>query len=160
MKSDAITVTTALIVAFALFVIYTRFKNWLDSNVPIFFYVILIAFMKSVDGTVPLWLMLTAFALGLVLRFEFMNVTFAPHGRLTFATPYWAWNPHAVLPPSLYQEATLRLNTASSSVRPLDSMSSRINCKSAGETEDSHLWPSRRWRFMAGRKKRRSFTGT
>ena len=77
MKSDAITVTTALIVAFALFVIYTRFKNWLDSNVPIFFYVILIAFMKSVDGTVPLWLMLTAFALGLVSRFEFMNVTFA-----------------------------------------------------------------------------------
>jgi hypothetical protein len=76
-KSDALTVTTALIVAFALFVIYTRFKNWLDSNVPIFFYVILIAFMKSVDGDVPLWLMLTAFALGLVLRFEFMNVTFA-----------------------------------------------------------------------------------
>ncbi len=77
LKSDALTVTTALIVAFALFVIYTRFKNWLDSNVPIFFYVILIAFMKSVDGTVPLWLMLAAFALGLVLRFEFMNVTFA-----------------------------------------------------------------------------------
>src|SRR5579862_1706807 len=77
MKSDAITVTTALIVAFALFVIYTRFKNWLDSNVPIFFYVILIAFMKSVEGDVPLWLMLTGFALALVLRFEFMNVTFA-----------------------------------------------------------------------------------
>src|ERR1700693_1665737 len=77
MKTDALTVTTALIIAFALFVIYTRFKNWLDSNVPIFFYVILIAYMKSVDGTVPLWLMLAAFALGLVLRFEFMNVTFA-----------------------------------------------------------------------------------
>jgi hypothetical protein len=76
-KSDALTVTTALIIAFALFVIYTRFKNWLDSNVPIFFYVILIAFMKSVDGDVPLWLMLTSFALALVLRFEFMNVTFA-----------------------------------------------------------------------------------
>ena len=77
MKTDALTVTTALIIAFALFVIYTRFKNWLDSNVPIFFYVILIAYVKSIDGTVPLWLMLTAFALGLVLRFEFMNVTFA-----------------------------------------------------------------------------------
>jgi hypothetical protein len=77
LKSDAITVSTALIVAFALFVIYTRLKNWLDSNVPIFFYVILIAFMKSVDGDVPLWLMLAAFALGLVLRFEFMNVNFA-----------------------------------------------------------------------------------
>jgi hypothetical protein len=77
--SEGITVTTALIVAFALFVIYTRFKNWLDSNVPIFFYVVLIAFMESplVEGTVPLWLMLTAFALGLVLRFEFMNVTFS-----------------------------------------------------------------------------------
>jgi len=76
-KSDALTVTTALIIAFALFVIYTRFNNWHDSNVPIFFYVSLIAFMKSVDGNVPLWLMLTAFALALVLRFEFMNVTFA-----------------------------------------------------------------------------------
>jgi hypothetical protein len=30
-----------------------------------------------VDGDVPLWLMLTSFALALVLRFEFMNVTFA-----------------------------------------------------------------------------------
>jgi hypothetical protein len=77
MTTDALNVTTALIVAFALFVIYTRFKNWLDSNVPIFFYVILIAYMKAVEGTVPLWLMLTAFALALVLRFEFMNVTFA-----------------------------------------------------------------------------------
>ena len=76
-KSDPITVTTALIIAFALFVIYTRLKNWLDSNVPIFFYVILIAFMKSVDGSVPLWLMLTGFALALVLRFEFMNLNFA-----------------------------------------------------------------------------------
>jgi hypothetical protein len=77
MSTDALNVTTALIVAFALFVIYTRFKNWLDSNVPIFFYVVLIAYMKSVDGNVPLWLMLTGFALALVLRFEFMNVTFA-----------------------------------------------------------------------------------
>jgi hypothetical protein len=77
MTTDALNVTTALIVAFALLVIYTRLKNWLDSNVPIFFYVILIAYMKAVEGTVPLWLMLTAFALALVLRFEFMNVAFA-----------------------------------------------------------------------------------
>jgi hypothetical protein len=76
-NSDAINVTTALIVAFGLFVIYTRFKNWLDSNVPIFFYVILIAFVESFGVEVPLWLMLTSFALGLVLRFEFMNVPFA-----------------------------------------------------------------------------------
>ena len=77
MGSQALSVTTALIVAFGLFVIYTRFKNWLDSNVPIFFYVILIAYMKSIDGDVPLWLMLTSFALALLLRFEFMNVAFS-----------------------------------------------------------------------------------
>ena len=77
MGSEALSVTTALIVAFGLFVIYTRFKNWLDSNVPIFFYVILIAYMKSIDGDVPLWLMLTSFALALLLRFEFMNVAFS-----------------------------------------------------------------------------------
>jgi|SRR5215472_5198425 hypothetical protein len=75
-KSDATTVTAALIIAFALFVIYTRFKNWLDSNVPIIFYVVLLAFMKSVDGDVPLWLMLAGFAMALLLRFEFMNPTF------------------------------------------------------------------------------------
>ncbi len=75
-KSDALTVTTALIVAFALFVVYTRLKNWLDSNVPIIFYVTLLAFMKSVDGDVPLWLMFVAFSLGLMLRFEFMNMPF------------------------------------------------------------------------------------
>lgn len=75
-KSDALTVTTALVVAFALFVVYTRLKNWLDSNIPIFFYIILLAFMKSVDGDVPLWLMLAGLALALVLRFEFMNITF------------------------------------------------------------------------------------
>jgi hypothetical protein len=76
LKSDALTVTTALIVAFALFVVYIRLRNWLDSNIPIFFYVTLVAFMKSVEGDVPIWLMFTAFALGLMLRFEFMNAAF------------------------------------------------------------------------------------
>lgn len=74
--ANAYTVTTGLMIVFALFVAFTRIKNWLDSNVPIFFYVILIAFMRSVEGTVPLWLILTSFALGLTLRFEFMNPLF------------------------------------------------------------------------------------
>jgi len=74
--ANAYSVTTVLMIAFALFVIYTRLKNWLDSNVPIFFYVIMIIFMRSVEGNVPLWLILLSFALGLTLRFEFMNPFF------------------------------------------------------------------------------------
>src|SRR5271170_8509549 len=69
------TVTTALMVAFAVFVIYVRMKNWLDSNVPLIFYLILVIYMRSVDGIVPLWLILAGFGLTMVLRFEFMNPT-------------------------------------------------------------------------------------
>ena len=72
-RATPYTVTTALLVAFALFVIYIRVKNWLDSNVPLFFYVLMIAYMRAVGGLVPLWLIFTGFALTLMLRFEFMN---------------------------------------------------------------------------------------
>jgi hypothetical protein len=67
------TVTTALMVAFALFVIYVRLKNWLDSNVPLIFYLILVIYMQAVDGIVPVWLILAGFGLTMILRFEFMN---------------------------------------------------------------------------------------
>jgi hypothetical protein len=69
------TVTTALMVAFALFIIYVRMKNWLDSNVPLIFYVILVIYMQAVDGIVPLWLILASFGLTMILRFEFINPT-------------------------------------------------------------------------------------
>ena len=72
-KATPYTVTTALMVAFALFVIYVRTKNWLDSNIPLFFYVLMIGYMRAVDGIVPLWLMLAGLALTMLLRFEFMN---------------------------------------------------------------------------------------
>jgi hypothetical protein len=74
--SNAESVTTGLMAAFALFVIYSRFKNWLESNVPILFYIALIAYMKAVDGAVPLWLSLAGFGCALTLRFEFMNEVF------------------------------------------------------------------------------------
>jgi hypothetical protein len=67
------TVTTALLVAFALFIIYVRIKNWMDSNVPLFFYVLMLAYMRAVDGSVPLWLIFSGFAMTLFLRFEFIN---------------------------------------------------------------------------------------
>jgi hypothetical protein len=65
-------VSLGLLILFGLFVAYTRLKNWLHSNIPIFFYVLLIAYMRD-DGSVPLWLIFTGFALALILRFEFMN---------------------------------------------------------------------------------------
>ena len=73
---DAISVTTGLVAVFGLFVIYTRLKNWLESNVPILFYIALISYMKAIDGPVPLWLSLTGFGCALIMRFEFMNEFF------------------------------------------------------------------------------------
>ncbi len=79
MQTNAFTVTTGLLVAFALFVIFTRFKNWLDSNVPIIFYISLAVYSRSLgadDSKVPLWLMLGGVICALMLRFEFMNAFF------------------------------------------------------------------------------------
>jgi hypothetical protein len=75
-RATPYTVTTALMCAFALFVIYIRSRNWLDSNVPLFFYVLMIAYMRAVEGAVPLWLIFAGFGMTLLLRFEFMNPTF------------------------------------------------------------------------------------
>jgi hypothetical protein len=76
-RADTLGVTTALLLAFALFVLYTRFKNWLDSNIPIFFYILLVVFINSVQNDVSHLLVYGTFALGLLLRFEFMNTTAA-----------------------------------------------------------------------------------
>jgi hypothetical protein len=76
MLSNASSVTAVLLIAFGLFVMYTQWKNWFDSNLPIIFYVVFFAFMQSVDGTVPFWLICAGFGLTLVLRFEFMNNAF------------------------------------------------------------------------------------
>jgi len=77
MSGNAFSVTTALMVAFAAFVAYIRMKNWLDSNVPIFFYVLMLAYARYFgDNKVPLTLILIGFALTLLLRFEFMSQFF------------------------------------------------------------------------------------
>ena len=73
---NASQVTLALLVAFGLFVVYTRLKNWFDSNVPIIFYVLLILYMQANDGAVPFWLICAGCAFALILRFEFMNSAF------------------------------------------------------------------------------------
>ena len=72
-SSDATTVTTGLLVAFAILVIFIRTKNWLDSNLPLFFYAVMIAYTRAVDSRVPILLILVGLGLSLLLRFEFMN---------------------------------------------------------------------------------------
>jgi hypothetical protein len=74
--SNAANVTTVLMAVLALYVIYTRFKNWLESNVPIFYYIFLIIYMRAVEGSVPMWLSLAGMGCALILRFEFMNEIF------------------------------------------------------------------------------------
>ena len=74
--SNAASVTTVLMAVLALYVIYTRIKNWLESNVPIFYYVFLVIYMRAVEGTVPIWLSLAGLCCALILRFEFLNAVF------------------------------------------------------------------------------------
>ena len=75
--SNASSVTAVLLIAFGVFVMYTQWKNWFDSNLPIIFYVVFFSFMQSIDaGVVPFWLIIAGFGMTLVLRFEFMNTGF------------------------------------------------------------------------------------
>ena len=48
--SNASSVTAVLLIAFGVFVMYTQWKNWFDSNLPIIFYVVFFGFMQSIDG--------------------------------------------------------------------------------------------------------------
>jgi hypothetical protein len=67
-------VTTMLFIAFAVFVMYTRLKGWLDSNIPIFFYLIMVVYANTGGDRVPPIVVYVGFGLALLLRFEFMNM--------------------------------------------------------------------------------------
>lgn len=66
-------VTTIALIAGALIVIYTRARKWLDSNVPLFYYAIMIAYTNTLEGRLSPWVIYAGLALALLLRFEFMN---------------------------------------------------------------------------------------
>ncbi|MGI8743517.1 MAG: hypothetical protein ACR2NN_13295 [Bryobacteraceae bacterium] len=77
-------ITTALLVAFACLVIYTRLKGWLESNIPILFYLAMIVYTNALQGEMPPWVYL-GFGFALLLRFEFMSggfTTFLKIGEL------------------------------------------------------------------------------
>ena|ERR1700681_4064729 len=71
-RATPFSITTALLVAFACFVIYTRLKNWIDSNISIMFYLAMIVYTNALQGEMPPWVYL-GFGLALILRFEFMS---------------------------------------------------------------------------------------
>lgn len=67
-------VTTALLVVGALFVVYTRMRNWFDTNVPLLYYGLMIVYTNALDGLLSPWVVYLGIALALLLRFEFMNL--------------------------------------------------------------------------------------
>jgi len=80
--ANTYSVTSVLVAAFALFVIYVRLKNWLQSSIPVLFYIVAIAYMRSIEGSVPFWLLATGCGLTLLLRFEFMGERFVAFVKL------------------------------------------------------------------------------
>jgi hypothetical protein len=80
--STPYTVTTTLLAAFAVFVIFIRLKGWIDSNIPLIFYLATITYMRAIQGAVPVWLICAGFGLTLLLRFEFMNPSFIRVARV------------------------------------------------------------------------------
>jgi len=73
MQITIYTFTTTLLMVFALFVMYTRMKNWLESNIPIMFYVIMIAWVKTYADTLSALPLYVGLGLACLLRFEFMG---------------------------------------------------------------------------------------
>ncbi len=75
MQITVYTFTTSLLMIFAVFVLYTRTKNWLESNVPIMFYIIMIGWVKTYADQIPALPLYIGLGLALMLRFEFMGKT-------------------------------------------------------------------------------------
>ena len=76
MEITVYTFTTSLLMIFAVFVLYTRTKNWLESNVPILFYLLMIAWVKAYADRVPALPLYIGLGIALMLRFEFMGKAF------------------------------------------------------------------------------------
>src|SRR5579863_7267578 len=73
---NSFNVSTAVLIAGALWVVYLRYRNVLNSNLPLLYYSIMIVYANSVEGRLPHWVVYTGLVLGLLLRYEFMNQFF------------------------------------------------------------------------------------
>ena len=70
--------STLILVAFACWVIYLRTKGHSESNIPLFYYGLIVYYVVAYgDSTsLPPLLVYVALVLALLLRFEFMNSQF------------------------------------------------------------------------------------
>ena len=75
-RATPFSITTALLILFACLVIYIRLNGWLDSNIPILFYLAMIVYTNAMQGQMPPWVYL-GFGFALLLRFEFMSSGFS-----------------------------------------------------------------------------------
>jgi len=96
MRIDTYTFTTGLLIIFGIFVIYTRMRNWVESNVPIFFYVIMAMYVNTYADGIPALPIYIGLVLTLLLRFEFMNSSFniflrGAEGCSLAALLYFCW---------------------------------------------------------------------
>src|SRR5690349_20169965 len=76
--SSPFTVSTMMLVAFACWVIYIRTKGNIESNIPLFYYGVIIYYVIGYGEytSLPPMLVYISLLLALVLRFEFMNKGF------------------------------------------------------------------------------------
>ncbi len=74
--ASSFSVTTALLVVGAVLVAYLRVRNWLDSNIPLVYYGVMVVYTNAFEGRLSPWVIYSGLVLGLLLRFEFMNLAF------------------------------------------------------------------------------------
>ena len=66
-------VTTTVLIIGTFFVVYVRLMNWLDSNIPLMYYALMIAYTNGLEERLSPFVIYAGMALALLLRFEFMN---------------------------------------------------------------------------------------
>jgi hypothetical protein len=67
-------VSTVLLIAFACLVIYLRLKGNSETNIPLIYYGIIVYYVVSHDTALSPVFVYIALVLGLLVRFEFMNI--------------------------------------------------------------------------------------
>ena len=82
MRIDTYTFTTGLLILFGLFVLYTRMRGKIDTNVPILFYIVMATYVNSYGSGIPALPVYIGLVLTLLVRFEFMNSGFSRFVRV------------------------------------------------------------------------------
>jgi hypothetical protein len=66
-------VTTTILIIGTLLVVYVRLMNWLDSNIPLMYYALMIAYTNGLEERLSPLVIYAGLVLAMLLRFEFMN---------------------------------------------------------------------------------------